>query len=122
MQLIFTTSFPTLISKAFSALNFKIINRQIVIDRQRLVERVTTYLFPEIILSNVIFHEFDITCSIVMWNWYFSRFTFLIRALRIVPRTNENVPFGIGLSKNLQRGSHPSFRFQTRRFSFGTTC
>ena len=32
----------------------------------------------------------------------------------------KTVPFGMGLSKNLQRGSQPSFKFQTKRFSFGT--
>ena len=85
MQLILTTSFPRLSKKAFSALNLKIINRQIVKYRQSVAEREMIHLFPEIILRKVIFHKCDITCSIVMWNWYFSRFTFLIRALRIVP-------------------------------------
>ena len=29
---------------------------------------------------------------------------------------------GIGLLRNLQSGSHPSFKFQTSRFSFGTVA
>ena len=29
-------------------------------------------------------------------------------------------PFGMGLFKKLQSGSQPSFKFQTKRFSFGT--
>ena len=33
---------------------------------------------------------------------------------------SEELEPGIGLSKNLQSGSHPSFKFQTKRSSFGT--
>ena len=133
MQLILTTSFPRLTNKAFSALNYKIINHQIVKYRQRFADErweikspFSRNYFEKSNCPWMRHHQFYYHVELVLITFYiFNQGSWdaeFPTNLRQELWTNENAPFGIGLSKNLQRGSQPSFKFQTKRFSLGTTC
>ena len=65
------------------------------------------------------------------WIWFRIQTSLKIGLFKIYRSINSLSPvllswgigsFGIGLFKNLHSGSHPSFKFQTSKFSFGTVA